>query len=108
MKRRIFCLSMILTLVLSFGISLLAPHKAYAANNDPDVDKRRRILIAAYECFKREKVFDTDDNIISGSIDDMYSDLINGGSPKEENVVVGFAVDSDNGVSSCGTMMPRG
>ena len=81
MKRRIFCLSMILTLVLSFGISLLAPHKAYAANNDPDVDKRRRILIAAYECFKREKVFDTDDNIIRMSRGDTKSALIPGASP---------------------------
>ena len=107
-KKRIINLGFIGMLIIPLGIILVNPSHAFAANNDPEKDKERQILIAARDCFEKGGgVFSDGDPVTGDNWEERYRDATDDSS-RSEKEVVGFDVDRDNGVASCYTLMTRG
>lgn len=86
--------------VVAFSSILANFQPVYAANTDVQKDKERRSIKALRDCMIQQ-IVDEDDDI------DNYSDLFDD-QGRKELVVVGFDLDSDNGVISCQVAVRRG
>ncbi|MES2971850.1 MAG: O-antigen polymerase, partial [Patescibacteria group bacterium] len=86
----------------------LAPYvsKVSAVTTTKAEDLKRRRLVAAQGCLE-QSIIDEDDDIEAASLSDQYSDLFDD-EGRRELVVVGFDMDSVNGVINCLTAMKYG
>lgn len=91
----------------TFSVFFVATKPGFAANSNIALDKDRRRLRAARACFNRTDIIDTDDKVSGSGWNDLYEDLMRDRA-NQERIVMGFDMDSQNGIMTCNTVMASG